>query len=158
AMDIEGLGDALVRQLVDGGLVADFADLYHLPEKREAVVGLERMAEKSADNLLGQIERSKTRELRRLPFGLGNRFVGERAAQLLARHFKSLDALAAAPVEEIDALYEIGPAVARSVHDWFLSPANRRLVERLREAGVNTKEDGGSAAVAPTFAGPQFVR
>src|SRR5262249_39628927 len=87
AMDIEGLGDALVRQLVEGGLVADFADLYHLKERRDALVELERMAEKSADNLLGQIERSRTRELRRLLFGLGIRFVGERGAQLLARHF-----------------------------------------------------------------------
>jgi DNA ligase (NAD+) len=157
AMDIEGLGDALVRQLVEGGMVADFADLYHLRERRDELVGLERMAEKSADNLLEQIERSKTRELRRLLFGLGIRFVGERAAQLLARHFKSLEALGAASVEEIDALYEIGPTVAQSVHDWFASPANRRLVERLQAGGVNTRDEGEASAVASVFAGQQFV-
>ena len=157
AMDIEGLGDVLVRQLVEGGLVADFADLYHLRERRDAVVALERMAEKSADNLLEQVERSKTRELRRLLFGLGIRFVGERAAQLLARHFRGLDALAAASVEEIDALYEIGPTVAQSVQEWFASPANRRLVERLQAVGVNTREEGEAEAVALVFAGQQFV-
>ena len=123
AMDIEGLGDVVVQKLVEKGLVKDFADLYHL--KLEEVAGLERLAEKSARNLLDQIERSKERELRRLLFGLGIRFVGERAAQLLARHFRSLEALGAASVEEIDALYEIGPVVAQSVHEWFARPANR---------------------------------
>jgi len=156
AMDIEGLGDALVRQLVASGLVRDFADLYHLRERREELIALERMAEKSADNLLEQIERSKTRELRRLLFGLGIRFVGERAAMLLARHFRSLEKLAEASVEEIDALYEIGPAVAASVHDWFREPANRRLVERLREAGVRTEEEASSPG-SSAFRGMQFV-
>ncbi len=137
---------ALVHQLVEKGLVEDFADLYHLTF--DQLVGLERMAEKSAQNLLEQIEASKTRELRRLLFGLGIRFVGERAAMLLARHFRSLDALGRASVEEIDAIYEIGPVVAGSVHDWFASPANRRLVERLQEAGVRTDEPASEADVA----------
>jgi DNA ligase (NAD+) len=155
AMDIEGLGHALVHQLVEKGLVRDFADLYRLA--LDQVVGLERMAEKSASNLLGQIERSKARELRRLLFGLGIRFVGERAAQLLARHFRSLEALAAAPVEELDALYEIGPAVAHSVHDWLAQEANRRLVDRLREAGVRTAEAADASAAPQVFRGMQFV-
>ncbi len=103
-----------------------------------------------------QIEASKTRELRRLLFGLGIRFVGERAAMLLARHFRSLDALAEASVEEIDAIYEIGPVVAQSVHDWFQSPANASLVARLREAGVRTSEEGGGVR-SLTFQGMQFV-
>ena len=154
AMDVEGLGDALVRQLVEKQLVHDFADLYHL--RLEDLVPLERMAEKSARNLLEQLERSRTRELRRLLFGLGIRFVGERAAMLLARHFRSLDALAAAPVEEIDALYEIGPTVARSVHDWFGDDANRRLVGRLKEAGLRTEETGGAPA-SRALQGMQFV-
>jgi DNA ligase (NAD+) len=153
-MDIEGLGDALVAQLVEKGLVKDFADLYHL--RLEDVVDLERMAEKSASNLLAEIEASRGRDLRRLLFGLGIRFVGERAAQLLARHFRSLDALAAASVEEIDALYEIGPAVAQSVHDWFADEANRRLVARLEEAGVKT-EEAPAAAHGQAFQGLQFV-
>jgi DNA ligase (NAD+) len=154
AMDIEGLGHALVHQLVEKGLVRDFADLYRLT--LEDLVGLERMAEKSARNLLDQIEASKGRELRRLLFGLGIRFVGERAAMLLARRFRSLDALARATLEEIDAIYEIGPAVAQSVRDWFADPANRELVRRLREAGVKTEETEGAPA-SLAFAGQQFV-
>jgi DNA ligase (NAD+) len=154
ALEIEGLGDVLVRQLVEKGLVRDFADLYRLD--LETLVGLERMAEKSAGNLLAEIEKSKGRELRRLLFGLGIRFVGERGAMLLARHFRSLAALQAATVEEIDALYEIGPAVAQSVADWFADESNRRLVERLREAGLKTEESAGGPA-SLTLQGRQFV-
>jgi DNA ligase (NAD+) len=154
AMDIEGLGHALVRQLVEKKLVRDFADLYHLT--LDQLVELERMAEKSGRNLLENIERSKGRELRRLLFGLGIRYVGERAAGLLARHFRSLDALTAAPVEEIDAIYEIGPAVGESVHEWFARDVNRRLVARLRDAGLRT-EEAGAEAVGQSLRGRQFV-
>ncbi len=154
AMDIEGLGDSLAKQLVDKGLVRDFSDLYRL--RLEELAPLERMAEKSARNLLEQIEKSKGRELRRLLFGLGIRFVGERAAQLLARHFRSLDSIGRAALEEIDAIYEIGPAVAASVHDWFASPGNRELVARLANAGVRV-EEGASAAASEEFRGMQFV-
>jgi DNA ligase (NAD+) len=154
AMDIEGLGDSLVHQLVEKGLVRDFADLYHL--EQEQVAGLERMAEKSARNLLEQIERSKSRDLRRLLFGLGIRFVGERAAQLLARHFASLEAIGRASVEDVDAIYEIGPAVAASVHDWFGSEANRQLLRRLAQAGVRV-EEARDAALSRDFQGMQFV-
>jgi DNA ligase (NAD+) len=154
AMDIEGLGDVLVHQLHERGLVKSFADLYHL--KLEQVVDLERMAEKSAQNLLGQIEASKQRELHRLVFGLGIRFVGERAARLLAGHFRSLDAIGRATAEEIDAIYEIGPVVARSVADWFAGEENRDLVRRLAEAGLNTVEVGREP-VSQAFQGQQFV-
>jgi DNA ligase (NAD+) len=154
AMDIEGLGDSLVGQLVEKGLVHDFADLYRL--RLEDVVGLERMAEKSARNLLEQLETSRSRELRRLLFGLGIRHVGERVALLLAQRFRSLDALAAAPVEEMEAVHEIGPTVARSVHDWFRDPANQRLVEQLRKAGLRTEEDA-AAPGSRTLEGKQFV-
>jgi DNA ligase (NAD+) len=136
--------------------VRDVADLYHLREKRDELIALERMAEKSADNLLDEIEHSKTRELRRLLFGLGIRFVGERAALLLARHFRSLEALAAAPVEEIEGIYEIGPVVAASVREWFQEETNLRLVERLRAAGVKTEEGEGEAG-SQAFRGMQFV-
>jgi DNA ligase (NAD+) len=155
-MDIEGLGDALVHQLVEKGLVRDIADLYHLKERREELIGLERMAEKSADNLLAAIDASRSRELRRLLFGLGIRFVGERAAQLLARHFRSLEALAAASLEEIDAIYEIGPAVAESLRAWFAQDANRLLIERLATAGVRL-EDAEPAGGSTAFQGMQFV-
>jgi DNA ligase (NAD+) len=154
AMDIEGLGDALVHQLVEQGLVEDFADLYQL--KLEDLSGLERMAEKSARNLLEQLERSRSRELRRLIFGLGIRFVGERAAMLLARHFRSLRAIAAAEADAIDDIYEIGPAVAGSVHAWFRDPANQRLTARLEAAGLRVEE----ALAEPrslAFSGLQFV-
>jgi DNA ligase (NAD+) len=153
-MDIEGLGDSLVGQLVEKGLVHDFADLYRL--RLEDVVGLERMAEKSARNLLEQLETSRSRELRRLLFGLGIRHVGERVALLLAQRFRSLDALAAAPVEEMEAVHEIGPTVARSVHDWFRDPANQRLVEQLQKAGLRTEEDA-AAPGSRTLEGKQFV-
>jgi DNA ligase (NAD+) len=154
AMDIEGLGDSLVHQLVEKGLVGDFADLYQL--KLEDLSGLERMAEKSARNLLDELDRSRARELRRLVFGLGIRFVGERAAMLLARHFRSLRALAAADADAIDEIYEIGPAVAGSVHAWFRDPANQALVARLEAAGLRVEEraaEPGSLA----FQGLQFV-
>jgi DNA ligase (NAD+) len=154
AMDIEGLGHVLVRQLVETALVRDFADLYHL--SLEALVGLPRMAEKSGQNLLNQIQASKSRELRRLLFGLGIRFVGERAALLLAQHFGSLDALARASVEEIDALYEIGPVVAASVQEWFAQEANLALVTRLREAGVKTDQES-AGKTSQTLSGQQFV-
>ncbi len=157
AMDIEGLGDALVRQLVEKGLVRDFADLYGLRDRREELLALERLAEKSADNLLARIEESKSRELHRLLFGLGIRFVGERAALLLARHFRSLEALAAASVEELEALYEIGPAVATSVRDWFQAEANRALVERLRAAGVRPEAPPAASATSRALEGKQFV-
>jgi DNA ligase (NAD+) len=154
AMEIEGLGDVLVQQLVEKGLVKDFADLYAL--RLEHLVGLERMAEKSGQNLLGQIEASRERELRRLLFGLGIRFVGERAAMLLARQFRSLEALADASEEQIDGIYEIGPAVAQSVHDWFRQARNRDLIGRLQAAGLRTEEEAG-AAVSQAFQGMQFV-
>jgi len=154
AMDIEGLGDSLVHQLVEQDLVHDFADLYHLT--LEQVEALERMADKSARNLLEALDKSRSRELRHLLFGLGIRFVGERAAMLLARHFRSLDALAAAPVEEIETLHEIGPVVARSVHEWLRDPTSHRLVARLKDAGLRTEEPEASPE-SRAFQGMQFV-
>jgi DNA ligase (NAD+) len=154
-MDIEGLGDVLVHQLVEKGLVKDFADLYRLT--LDDLVGLERMAEKSGQNLLAQIEASKSSGLRRLLYGLGIRFVGERAAMLLARHFRRLDAIAAAPVEEMESIYEIGPVVARSVREWLDREENQRLVARLKEAGVETEEDAKVSPAAQTLKGQQFV-
>ena len=157
AMRIEGLGDALAEQFVQTRLVRDVADLYRLD--LGTLAGLERMAEKSAANLLAQIEASKGRDLPQLVFALGLRHVGERTAALLARAFPSLDRLAAATVEELDAVPEIGLTVAESVRDWFADEGNRALVRRLRdEAGVRTELAGGGAAAADErFAGKQFV-
>jgi len=157
AMRIEGLGDALAEQFVQKGMVRDVANLYDL--KLEEVAGLERMAEKSASNLLAQIEASKTRDLPQLVYGLGIRHVGERTAALLARHFRSLEALRTATVEQIDDIHEIGLTVAESVRDWFDDEGNVELCERLRQRGVRTELAGGGvgAQADEAFAGKQFV-
>jgi DNA ligase (NAD+) len=157
AMRIEGLGDALAEQFVQKGMVRDVADLYAL--KQEDVAGLERMAEKSAANLLAQIEASKTRDLPQLVYGLGIRHVGERTAALLARHFRSLERLASATVEEMDDIHEIGLTVAESVRDWFADEGNSQLWKRLRDkCGVRTElAAGASASTDEAFAGKQFV-
>jgi DNA ligase (NAD+) len=160
AMDIEGLGDVVVHELLERGLVRDFADLYSLRFEDLAPIFAPkgRKGESlAAKNLLSAIESSRSRDLRRLLFGLGIRFVGERAAMLLARRFRSLEALAAASVQEIDDIYEIGPAVAESVHAWFADPANRRLVERLRAAGLRVAEGGEAGAASQALQGMQFV-
>jgi DNA ligase (NAD+) len=156
AMRIEGLGEALVEQLVEKKMVRDVGDLYNL--KLEEVAALERMAEKSASNLLAQIEASKSRDLSNLVYGLGIRHVGERTAGILARSFRSLERLGAATVEELDAVHEIGLTVAESVRDWFDDAGNVALCERLRAAGVQTELAGGAAAAHDeAFAGRQFV-
>ena len=156
AMDIEGLGEVLVHQLLEKGLVRDFADLYYLKDRREELIALERMAEKSADNLLAGIEASKGRELRRLLIGMAIRLVGDRASALLARHFRSLEAIEKASVEDIEEIYEIGPKVAQSVVDWFANEGNKELIRRLKEAGVRTEEEAAGER-SDAFAGQQFV-
>jgi DNA ligase (NAD+) len=156
AMRIEGLGEALVEQLVEKHLVRDVGDLYAL--SLEQLASLERMAEKSAANLMAQIEASKSRDLPQLVYGLGIRHVGERTAGILARQFRSLDRLSRASVEDLDAVHEIGLTVAESVRDWFDDAGNLALCERLRAAGVRTElETGGGAALSEAFAGKQFV-
>jgi len=156
AMDIEGLGDVLVEKLVDLGLIKNVADLYSLT--LEQISELERMAEKSATNLINQIESSKTRGLQRLLFGLDIRHVGERYAKILARHFRSIENLANAGVEELDAIHEIGEAVAVSIFNWFANPRNQEIVERLKQANVKTEIDGdASANLDENFVGKTFV-
>ena len=159
AMDIEGLGTVVIGELLERGLVKDVADLYRLRfEDLKPIFAPKARKDESlaAKNLLAGIEKSKSRELRRLLFGLGIRFVGERAAVLLARHFRSLEALQRATLEEIDAIYEIGPTVAGSVRDWFAREENRALVRRLAEAGVLTEEPE-AAESSRAFQGQQFV-
>jgi len=134
AMDIEGLGDKLVEQLVAVGLVRDYADLYRL--SAADLIPLERMAEKSAGSLVEQIAASRGRGLARLLNALGIRHVGRRVASLLAARFPSVDALHAATLEDLAAVEEIGPVIAATVHDWFSSDYGRQVVESLRERGV----------------------
>jgi DNA ligase (NAD+) len=139
AMNIDGLGEKIVDQLVDSGMVKDFADLYHL--KLDKVAALERMAEKSAQNLLDEIAASKKATLARLIYALGIRFVGERTGQLLAEHFGSMQELAAASEEKLTEVGEVGPVVAASVAEFFSEKANRRVIDRLRDAGVDPKHE-----------------
>ena len=134
AMDIEGLGGETVALLVNAGLIENYADLYVL--KKEDVLPLERMAEKSADNLISGIEKSKEIPFDRVLFALGIRYVGETVAKKLAKHFKSIDALMAASEEELVNLDEIGERIAWSVVDFFNTEANRINVERLKEYGI----------------------
>ena len=138
AMNIDGLGDKIVDQLVDKGLVKDFADLYEL--KVEQVAGLDRMAEKSAQNLIDEIAASKNNSLSRLIYALGMRFVGERTGQLLAEHFASLPNLAEATVEELEEVGEVGPKVAQSIADFFSEAPNRKLIQRLKDEGLKMTE------------------
>ncbi len=134
AMDIEGLGGETVALLVNAGLIGNYADLYTL--KKEDILPLERMAEKSAENLINGIEKSKEIPFERVLFALGIRYVGETVAKKLAKHFKSIDALMAASEEELVNLDEIGERIAWSVVDFFKNEENRENVQRLREYGV----------------------
>jgi DNA ligase (NAD+) len=145
AVEIEGLGDKLVDQLVDSGRVNTLADLYDL--NLEDLAGMERMAEKSARNLLDALEKSKQTTLPRFLFGLGIRHVGEATAKELARHFGQLDAIMAASEDALLQVADIGPVVAHSLHTFFAQPHNREVVQALRSAGVQWAE---GEALAPT--------
>ena len=154
AMTIEGLGDALVDQLVDKGLIRNVADLYSM--KLDSVAALERMGRKSAQNLFNQIEASRKADLHQLIFALGIRFVGERTAQFLANQFGSMDKLAAAGREELEAVEEVGPKIAESVHNFFQDNQNLKVMESLRHFGLNFKQQA-PRQTSGMLAGKQFV-
>ena len=159
AMDIEGLGESLIDQLVGKELVRDFADLYALTA--EDLEGLDRMGKKSAQNVLSRLERSKSNELWRVLFGVGIRHVGERAAQVLVRTFGSLGALVAASEEDLEEIPDVGPVVAASVRAFFDEPMNQALFDRLRAAGLSLVEPIASvdrlADEGQELAGQTFV-
>lgn len=154
AMDIEGLGDKLVDQLVDQGLVRSYGDLYRL--RLEQVMGLERMGRKSSESLLDGIEASKDRGLARLLNALAIRHVGARVAAVLAEQFRSMEALQAAGVEELSQVNEIGPVIARSVYDWLHSDFGTEIVADLRRIGVSVRQ-GAARAAARTLEGKTLV-
>jgi DNA ligase (NAD+) len=154
AMNIDGLGDKIVDQLVDKGLVKDVADLYSL--KLEEVANLDRMAEKSAQNLLDEIEASKKNPLSRLIYALGILFVGERTGQLLAEHYSSIEDLAAAKAEDLEAVPEVGPKVSESIVEFFSEPANRAILKKLHKAGVRPTAEKRELK-SQKFAGKSFV-
>jgi DNA ligase (NAD+) len=151
-MNIDGLGDALVTQLTDRKLVKNVADIYKLT--KENLLSLERMGDKSAQNVLDEIGNSRKLPLERVIYGLGIRFVGERTAQFLAEHFGSMDALMKAGEEELQEVNEVGPRIAQSIVEFFQEPKNRALVEQLREAGLTLtgkKKQRGTALAGKTF-------
>ncbi|MFQ5893435.1 MAG: NAD-dependent DNA ligase LigA, partial [Nitrospinota bacterium] len=154
AMDIEHLGEAVVNQLVDLKLVRGFADLYRLRVKD--LTELERLAEKSAQNLVDAVQGSKGRGLARLLFALGIRMVGERAAQLLAARFGRIDRLIEADEASIGEIYGIGPKIAQSVVRFFSEPRNVKTIARLEDAGVSVEEEGSREGEGP-LAGKSFV-
>jgi DNA ligase (NAD+) len=171
AMNIEGLGESLIAQLIERGMVRDYADVYALTADQLAALtstslrsdGREiqrRFGEKNAVKVVDQIERSKSNELWRVVYGLGIRHVGERAAQVLAGAFGSMDALCGATTEQLQQTHEVGPVLAESVRTWLDEPRNRELVERLRRAGVRMELPEGerSRAVRPgPLAGRTYV-
>ena len=156
AMDIEGLGDKVVDLLLKNKLISDYGDLYFL--KKEKIASLERMGEKSASNLIEAIERSKKKPLERVVFALGIPFVGEGAARLLAEKFRSLDDLMQAGVDELAQIEGIGEKTAHSIREFFNNPENRKVIEKLRRAGVRFAREGEMPVIADErFAGKTFV-
>ena len=154
AMDIDGVGEQLSLQLMEAGLVRDPADLYFL--KKDDLLKLERLADKSAQNVLDAIGQSRGRPLHRLLFALGIRHVGSETAALLAQHFGSMDALLRASAEELTEVPSIGPVVAESVHEYFRAKAHRRLIEKLRKGGVRMEAEAPAAREGP-LSGQAFV-
>lgn len=150
-MNIEGMGDSLVNQLAERGLLKDVADIYEL--NKEKLLTLERIGDKSAQNLLDEIGRSKKLPLERVVYGLGIRFVGERTAGFLSEHFGSMDALMNASMEELQEVNEVGPRVAKSIREFFDEPRNQQLVEHLRKFlnFTGKKKERGTALAGKTF-------
>ena len=151
-MNIDGMGESLVTQLIERGLVKNVADIYDLTKKD--LLSLDRFADKSAQNILEEIENSKKLPLERVIYGLGIRMVGERTAQFLAEHFGSMEALENASVEELQDVNEVGPRIAESIVEFFSNPANRKLVERLGTAGLafkGKKKERGTKLAGKTF-------
>jgi DNA ligase (NAD+) len=171
AMNIEGLGESLIAQLLDNGLVTNYADVYHLTIDHIATLTatstrqdgkeiVRRFGEKNAAKVIEQIDRSRQAGLARVLYGLGIRHVGERGAQVLARAFGSVTAIAQAPVAQLEQTHEIGPVLAESVRTWFDEPANQDLLSRLQQAGVRlevTEEERAKATASGVLTGKTYV-
>jgi DNA ligase (NAD+) len=155
AVEVEGLGDKLVEQLVDSGAVKTLPDLYRLG--LSALAALDRMADKSANNLLAALAASKHTTLPRFVFGLGIRHVGEATAKELARHFGTLDAIMAASVDDLLQVADVGPTVAQSIQTFFAQDHNREVVAQLRACGVHWEEGAPAVRAAQPLAGKTFV-
>ncbi len=155
AMNIEGVGPSLIDQLLKNDLVEDYADLYYL--KEEDLLPLERMAERSADNVITAIEESKERPLFRVIFALGIRHVGQNVARILTGIYDNIDQLSEAKIEELEAIDEIGPAIAESIVSFFQEEHNLRVVKKLRQAGVKLKKDKDQEGKKEKLDGTRFV-
>jgi len=153
AMDIEGLGPAVIQQLVDSGLVSSAADLYYL--KEQDIAQLDRMGAKSAQNAVAAIEKSKENDLGKLLYALGIRQVGVKAAKVLAAHFRTFDAFAAATAEELTAIDDVGAITAGFILEWLANPQSQDLVAKLKAAGVNMTST--AEVVDKRFDGMTFV-
>jgi DNA ligase (NAD+) len=154
-MNIEGLGESRIAQLIADGLIASYADVYKLTQ--EQLEQVDRMAAKSAANLIGQIQRSKTRDFWRLIYGLGIRHVGERGAQALAGAFGSMDALMSASKEQLQAVSDIGPVVAAAVRAYLDQPQNQALIKELVAAGLKMDAPITAASAPGPLSGKTFV-
>lgn len=155
-MDIRGIGEAQSVILFNKGLVKDVAELYKLEEKREELLKLENTGEKSVDNMLNAIEKSKDRPLARIIFALGILHIGEEMAEILASHFGSMDRLAGASREELLSIPSVGPKIADSILAFFRQGENRGIIQRLKDAGVKLEEKKARLAELP-LAGLEFV-
>ncbi|MFY8068750.1 MAG: NAD-dependent DNA ligase LigA [Flavobacterium sp.] len=155
AMDIDGLGGETVALLFSAGLVTNYADLYEL--KKEQIIPLERMAEKSAENLVNGIEKSKTIPFERVLYALGIRYVGETVAKKLAKHYKSIDAIAQASIMDLILVDEIGEKIAQSVVQFFDNQENRLIIERLKQYGVQLESGAEEALLSEKLKGKTFV-
>lgn len=141
AMDIEGLGEALIDLFVEKGFIKHFSDIYKLKNKREELIKIERLGEKSVDNLLKSIEKSKEQPFHKVLFAIGIRYVGSGAAQKIANHFGDINSLMSASEDEISSIYEIGPSISKSIKNFFSNKNNVHIVEELKSAGLNFKSD-----------------
>ncbi len=155
AMDIEGLGEALIDLFVEKGFIKHFSDIYKLNEKRKDLISIDRLGEKSIDNLLSAIDKSKSQPFAKVLFGLGIRYVGSGAAQKIADHFNSIDDIIGATEEEINSIYEIGPSISNSIRQFFSDKNNIKLIGELKKAGLifksEKKEIKKSALTGKTF-------
>jgi DNA ligase (NAD+) len=157
AMNVDGLGEALVQLFLDEGLITDATDLYTLHHRRDDLLQIERMGEKSVDNLLVAIDKTRQNPLHRLVYALGIRHVGERAAKLLTGHFGLLEAIESAQADELQAIAGLGPKIAESVMEYFQNPRSHELLQKLRAVGVNTVGEKTAAIPEGPLTGKSVV-
>jgi len=158
AMDIEGLGSSIVAILLEKRLITDFADIYTLKDKRKELLAIDRFGEKSVDNILSAIEKSKEKPFEKVLFAVGIKQIGERTAKLIAKHFGSLERLSCATEEEIDDIYEIGPSIAKSIVMFFNDTKSKELISKLVKAGLKFELDSSEITkLNDKFVGKMFV-